>query len=45
MSRGVYIPDERSGEIKADALLEPIDERSGKMRLSRKVLMPKPERN
>jgi len=29
MSRGVYIPDERSGEIKADALLEPIDERSG----------------
>ena len=29
MSRGVYLPDERSGKIKADVLLEPIDERSG----------------
>ena len=29
MSRGVYLPDERSGKIEADVLLEPIDERSG----------------
>ena len=29
MSRGVYMPDERSGKIEADVLLEPVDERSG----------------
>ncbi len=29
VSRGVYLPDERSGKIEADVLLEPIDERSG----------------
>ena len=29
MTRGVYLPDERSGKIEADVLLEPIDERSG----------------
>lgn len=29
MSRGVYLPDERSGKIETDVLLEPIDERSG----------------
>ena len=29
MTRGVYLPDEKSGKIEADVLLEPIDERSG----------------
>ena len=29
MTRGVYLPDEKSGKIEADVLLEPIDERYG----------------
>ena len=41
MSRGVYLPDERSGKIEADVLLEPIDERSGNIIKEGSALMLK----